>query len=147
MGGMRRGLRGRCAALPANEPPRARARGRIPARSFYASKIILRVVHVSRRPWITCVWAHVLRFQPMPALCAIRCCSSVHPRCQSCHRSLFVPQALFALIAFAASAYVQSKGHVEPRINFMVFTGVTAWLLSMFYAIVSCSEGLQRTFW
>ncbi|KAI8472670.1 MAG: membrane-associating domain-containing protein [Monoraphidium minutum] len=60
---------------------------------------------------------------------------------------LRIIHAVFALIAFAASAYVQSKGHVEPRINFMVFVGVTAWLISMFYAIVSCSEGLQRTFW
>lgn len=24
---------------------------------------------------------------------------------------------------------------------------MTAWLLAMFYAVVSCSEGLQRTFW
>lgn len=24
---------------------------------------------------------------------------------------------------------------------------MTAWLISMFYAVVSCSEGLQRTFW
>jgi hypothetical protein len=29
----------------------------------------------------------------------------------------------------------------------MVFTGVLGWLIAMFYAVVSCSEGLQRTFW
>jgi hypothetical protein len=54
---------------------------------------------------------------------------------------------VLALVAFAASAYLQTKGHHEPRINFMVFVGTTAWLVSMFYAVVSCSEGLQRTFW
>lgn len=54
---------------------------------------------------------------------------------------------MLALVAFAASAYLQSKGYKEPKVNFMVFVGVTAWLLAMFYAVVSCSEGLQRTFW
>lgn len=33
-----------------------------------------------------------------------------------------------------------------PRAR-QVFTGVTAWIIAMFYAVVSCSEGLQRTFW
>jgi hypothetical protein len=57
------------------------------------------------------------------------------------------PQALLSLIAFAAAAYVQTKGFKEPHINFMVFVGVTGWLIAMFYAIVSCAEGLQRFFW
>lgn len=55
-------------------------------------------------------------------------------------------QAVLALVAFAASAYIQSKGEGSPMINFMVFTGVTAWLLAMFYAAVSCVERLQRLF-
>jgi hypothetical protein len=56
-------------------------------------------------------------------------------------------KAILALIAFAASAYIQTKGHHEPRINYFVFVGVTGWLLSMLYAAVSCAEGLQRMFW
>jgi hypothetical protein len=28
-----------------------------------------------------------------------------------------------------------------------VFVGVTGWLIAMFYAVVSCAEGLQRFFW
>jgi hypothetical protein len=47
---------------------------------------------------------------------------------------------VFALIAFAASAYLQSKGHRDAVVNFMVFTGVTGWLIAVFYAVVSCSE-------
>lgn len=55
-------------------------------------------------------------------------------------------QVLFALIAFAASAYLQTKGERAPKINFMVFTGVTAWLISILYIVVSFREGLQRVF-
>jgi hypothetical protein len=29
----------------------------------------------------------------------------------------------------------------------MVFTGVTAFIIAIFYSVVSCVEGLQRTFW
>jgi hypothetical protein len=63
-------------------------------------------------------------------------------------------QILFALIAFAASAWLlnnldYSTGNWPPvaSLRFMVFTGVTAFLISIFYLVVSCVEGLQRTFW
>lgn len=56
-------------------------------------------------------------------------------------------KALFALVAFASAAYLQTKGFRSPLVNFVVFTGVVGWLLAMLYAVVSCVEGLQRTFW
>ncbi|KAI8473010.1 MAG: marvel domain-containing protein [Monoraphidium minutum] len=60
---------------------------------------------------------------------------------------LRIVQAVLALIAFSASAYMQSRGERAPKINFMVFTGVTAWLLAMLYAAVHCVERLQRPLW
>jgi len=54
---------------------------------------------------------------------------------------------LLALVAFSAAAFLQSKGFREPLINFMVFTGVVAWLISILYAVVSCVEALQRKLW
>ncbi|GBF94140.1 hypothetical protein Rsub_07127 [Raphidocelis subcapitata] len=60
---------------------------------------------------------------------------------------LRVVQAVLALVAFAGAAWLQTKGFREPPINFMVFVGVTGWLISMLYAVVSCVEGLQRVLW
>ena len=54
---------------------------------------------------------------------------------------------LLALVAFSAAAYLQTKGHRAALINFCVFTGVTAWLIALLYAAVSCVEGLQRRMW
>lgn len=53
-------------------------------------------------------------------------------------------QALLALVAFAASAYLQTQGYKWPNINFMVFTGVTGWLIAMLYTAVTCVEALQK---
>lgn len=50
-------------------------------------------------------------------------------------------------MAFAGSAFLQTKGFREAPINFMVFVGVTGWLLAMLYAVVSCVERLQRVLW
>ena len=62
-------------------------------------------------------------------------------------------QILFALIAFAASAWLlnnldYSAGNwpAVSSLRFMVFTGVTACLIAIFSLVVSCVEGLQRTF-
>lgn len=48
-----------------------------------------------------------------PNWCSAACLTSSHLP----HAS---PQAVFALIAFAASAYLQTKGYKDGRINFMV---------------------------
>jgi hypothetical protein len=57
-------------------------------------------------------------------------------------------QIVFALIAFAAAAslYNGTATYKVTEVQFMVFTGVMAFLLAIFYAIVSCVEGLKRTF-
>lgn len=59
-----------------------------------------------------------------------------------------VPQIVFALIAFAAAASLYN-GYDDYKVSFvqfMVFTGVMGFLIAIFYAIVSCVEGLKRTF-
>ena len=58
-------------------------------------------------------------------------------------------QVVFALIAFAVAAWLNNNavGIPYPQVRFMIFTGVTAFLLALFYSVVSCVEGLQRTFW
>lgn len=56
-------------------------------------------------------------------------------------------QAVLALVAFAAAAYLQTRGHREPLVNFTVFVGVVGWLLAILYAVTSCVEGLQRKLW
>jgi hypothetical protein len=56
-------------------------------------------------------------------------------------------QVIFALIAFASAASLYNGWYLrESYVQFMVFTGVMAFLLALFYSIVSCVEGLQRTF-
>lgn len=57
------------------------------------------------------------------------------------------PQIVFALIAFAAAASLyNSYDYKYSFVQFMVFTGVMGFLIAIFYAIVSCVEGLKRTF-
>lgn len=66
----------------------------------------------------------------------------------ACPTAPAAPQIVFALIAFAAAAslYNGYEGYKVSFVQFMVFTGVMAFLISIFYAIVSCVEGLKRTF-
>eukprot|EP00879_Flechtneria_rotunda_P010030 GHRR01010486.1.p1 GENE.GHRR01010486.1~~GHRR01010486.1.p1 ORF type:complete len:164 (+),score=32.30 GHRR01010486.1:217-708(+) len=60
---------------------------------------------------------------------------------------LRVLQVVFALIAFASAASLYNSYALRASyVQFMVFTGVTAFLLAIFYAIVTCVEGLKRTF-
>eukprot|EP00878_Enallax_costatus_P022824 GHUV01024248.1.p1 GENE.GHUV01024248.1~~GHUV01024248.1.p1 ORF type:complete len:177 (+),score=47.95 GHUV01024248.1:32-532(+) len=64
---------------------------------------------------------------------------------------LRLAQIVFALIAFAAAASLNQNWpsldmSIISAVRFMVFTGVTAFLLAIFYAIVCCVEGLKRTF-
>lgn len=70
--------------------------------------------------------------------CPCCCC------CCSC-------KIVFALIAFAAAASLNQNWpspdtSILSAVRFMVFTGVLAFLLAIFYAIVCCVEGLKRTF-
>jgi magnesium-transporting ATPase (P-type) len=69
-------------------------------------------------------------------------------RCLSVSKlGLRIVQVIFALIAFASAASLYNGWYLrESYVQFMVFTGVMAFLLALFYSIVSCVEGLQRTF-
>lgn len=75
----------------------------------------------------------------LPGIPASNTCCSVLSLCL---------QIVFALIAFAAAAslYNGTEAYKVAKVQFMVFTGVMAFLLAIFYAIVSCVEGLKRTF-
>lgn len=60
---------------------------------------------------------------------------------------LRIVQIIFALISFAAAASLFNQyGLRTSYVQFMVFTGVMAFLIAIFYAIVCCVEGLKRTF-
>jgi hypothetical protein len=61
---------------------------------------------------------------------------------------LRIVEIVFALIAFAAAAslYNSYDFYKVSFVQFMVFTGVMGFLISLFYSIVSCVEGLKRTF-
>lgn len=88
--------------------------------------------------------------------CQHACCCSVTmlavfqaPQLPTTAVLLLCLQIVFALIAFAAAASLYNGGvesYKVPKVQFMVFTGVMAFLLAIFYAIVSCVEGLKRTF-
>lgn len=83
---------------------------------------------------------------PSKCLCCLPAVSTafVLLPCDCCHAL----QIVFALIAFAAAAslYNSYEGYKVSFVQFMVFTGVMGFLISIFYAIVCCVEGLKRTF-
>ncbi|KAF8065806.1 Fbxo31 [Scenedesmus sp. PABB004] len=60
---------------------------------------------------------------------------------------LRVLQIVFALISFASAASLYNGYTLRTSyVQFMVFTGVMAFLIAIFYAVVCCVEGLKRTF-
>lgn len=61
--------------------------------------------------------------------------------------ALRIMQVIFALISFASAASLFNSWTLRASyVQFMVFVGVTAFILGIFYAAVSCAEGLQPTF-
>lgn len=61
--------------------------------------------------------------------------------------ALRIIQIVFALISFAAAASLYNSWALRTSyVQFMVFTGVVAFLIAIFYSAVSCAEGLQPTF-
>lgn len=61
--------------------------------------------------------------------------------------ALRIMQIIFALISFASAASIyNSWQHRASYVQFMIFTGVMAFIIALFYSAVSCAEGLQPTF-
>eukprot|EP00878_Enallax_costatus_P000829 GHUV01000955.1.p1 GENE.GHUV01000955.1~~GHUV01000955.1.p1 ORF type:complete len:157 (+),score=29.31 GHUV01000955.1:229-699(+) len=61
--------------------------------------------------------------------------------------ALRIMEIIFALIAFASAASLYNSWTLRASyVQFMVFTGVVAFIIAIFYSAVSCAEGLQPTF-
>jgi predicted neutral ceramidase superfamily lipid hydrolase len=61
--------------------------------------------------------------------------------------ALRIIEIVFALISFAAAASLFNSWALRaPYVQFMVFTGVMAFIIAIFFSAVSCTEGLQPTF-
>jgi hypothetical protein len=61
--------------------------------------------------------------------------------------ALRIIEVVFALISFAAAASLYNSWALRTSYaQFMVFTGVMAFIIAIFYSAVSCTEGLQPTF-